>query len=143
MNQVKVSVINDSVNPLPSYAKFGDSGVDLHANEDVTVFVGTPAVIKTGLRVAIPVGCEIQIRSRSGWAIKDGVFVLNSPGTVDSGYRNEIGVILFSTMKDITIKKGDRIAQAVLCPVMKIIWEEVSELPESERGLGGFGSSGV
>ena len=142
MNQV-VSVINDSINPLPTYAKFGDSGVDLHANEDVVVSVGTPTLIKTGLRVAIPVGYEIQIRSRSGCALKDGVFVLNSPGTVDSGYRNEIGVILFSTMKDITIKKGDRIAQAVLCPVMKIVWEEVLELPESDRGLNGFGSSGI
>jgi len=140
--EATVLIINNSDNPVPCYAHPGDSGVDLYANEDTILKMNKPVLIKTGIRVAIPHGYEIQIRSRSGWALKEGIFVLNSPGTIDEGFINEIGIILFSTQKDIEIKKGDRIAQAVLCPVTRIKWEEVSELPDSERGMGGFGSSG-
>ena len=145
---VDVNVFNNSSDVgLPRYAHPGDSGVDLYAIEDTVVHPYTTIIVKTGLHVAIPKSFELQIRSRSGLALKHGIFVLNSPGTIDSGYRNQIGVILYNISKEsFEIKKGDRIAQAVLCPVVDINWIEVDavkQLDETERNLGGFGSTGV
>lgn len=147
MKEINVKVCNKSGQGLPRYAHPGDAGVDLYAAEDQVVHPNSTVIVKTGLHLAIPEGYELQIRSRSGLALKNGIFVLNSPGTVDSGFFNQIGVILYNIEKDIFhIKKGDRIAQAVLCPVFHIVWKEVDtveDLGESERNLGGFGSTGV
>jgi len=129
---------------LPVYHHGGDSGMDLvNADETVTILPGERALIPAGIKVAVPKGYEIQIRSRSGLALKKGLMVLNSPGTIDAGYRGEIGVILLNTSNEAAeIKHGARIAQAVLQKVEFIEWEEVRELPDSTRGDGGFGSTG-
>lgn len=130
--------------PLPSYAKSGDAGVDLHATKDVIVHPMDRALIPTGIAIQLPRGVEAQVRSRSGLALKKGVFVLNSPGTIDSGYTGEIGVILFNTTNEpFSVKRGDRIAQLVFSPVYQAEFKEVDELEETERGGGGFGSTGV
>ena len=151
---------------LPSYAHEGDSGMDVYSVEDVELYPFTPTLVKTGLIAEIPTGYEIQVRPRSGLALKQGVTVFNSPGTVDAGYRNEIGVILLWTpiclcrraihgiyrflQKDMhenlskkMIHKGDRIAQFVLAPVTRCEPVEISEVSDTERGTGGFGSTGV
>jgi len=151
MIEVFVLVVNGSSNPLPTYAHDGDSGVDLCARiedpDGIWLYPHDTKIIPTGLFAAVPDGFEVQIRSRSGLAAKSNIFVLNSPGTIDSTYRNEWGVILRNEGLDrFLIKNGDRIAQAVLCPVLKIKWVERksrSELSETDRNLGGFGSSGV
>ena len=143
---MKIQIINNSKNKLPYYAKPGDAGMDVRADikEPVTLLAGEKILIKTGLYVAIPNGYEIQIRPRSGLAYKYGITVLNSPGTIDSGFRNNCGIILFnSSNKDFIIYPGDRIAQFVLNKVPQIEWEVVDELPNSERGLTGFGNSGI
>lgn len=160
---MKVNVINKGTNPLPSYAKSGDSGMDAMADfsrgvsekfmhlaaydeisKKIIVFSGGRVLVPTGLFTSFPPGYEIQVRSRSGLALKQGVFVLNSPGTIDSGYRNELGVILFNTSDDVfEISHGDRIAQLVLAKVSLIEWNEVVDLDSSDRGEGGFGSTGV
>ncbi|MFH1415468.1 MAG: dUTP diphosphatase [Elusimicrobiota bacterium] len=129
---------------FPGYQHPGDSGIDLiNAYEDTLIEAGERKLIPTGIIVAIPEGYEIQLRSRSGLAIKKGVMVLNSPGTIDSGYRGEVGVILYNTSDDdVMIHKGMRIAQAVLQKIEKIEWEEFDVLPESNRSSGGFGSTG-
>jgi dUTP pyrophosphatase len=129
---------------LPKYQHSGDSGMDLiNACENVVIAPGNRALIPTGIKVAIPHGYEIQVRSRSGLAFKKGIKVLNSPGTIDAGYRGEIGVILFNTSNEpVTIEKNMRIAQAVLQKIEFIEWEETSELDESTRNDGGFGSTG-
>jgi len=147
MSEIIIKVFNNSDLQLPIYAHDGDSGVDLYATHDYTVSPNNRAMIGTGLHVEIPKGYEIQIRSRSGFAWKNGIFVLNSPGTIDYGFIAEIKIILFNTTdRMFEIKKGDRIAQAVLCPVYKIQWDKVNSLDElnkTERNLGGFGSTGV
>lgn len=130
--------------PLPSYAKSGDAGVDLHATKDVIVHPMDRTLIPTGIAIQLPRGVEAQVRSRSGLALKKGIFVLNSPGTIDSGYTGEIGVILFNTTNEpFCVKRGDRIAQLVFSPVYQAEFKEVDELEETERGGGGFGSTGV
>lgn len=164
---MKVQVINKSSNPLPEYAHpVGDSGVDLMAdmwsiqekflfnseiirNLDntiayISIAPGGRALIPTEIYTAIPNGYEIQIRSRSGLALKKGVFVLNSPGTIDAGYRNSYGVILMNLgTEPFEVRQGDRIAQAVLVKVEQIEWEIVESLDETDRNLGGFGSTNV
>ena len=129
---------------LPKYQHAGDSGMDLiNACDDVVIEPGNRALIPAGIKVAIPEGYEIQVRSRSGLALKKGIKVLNSPGTIDAGYRGEIGVILFNTSNEpVTIEKNMRIAQAVLQKVEFIEWVESAELDESTRNDGGFGSTG-
>ncbi len=129
---------------IPEYQHHGDSGIDLvNACQDTVLNPGERKLIPTGIIVAIPVGYELQIRSRSGMAIKQGVMVLNSPGTIDSGYRGEVGVILLNTsIEPVTIQNGQRIAQAVLQKVELIEWEDVKILPDSKRNSGGFGSTG-
>ena len=130
---------------LPEYKTDGSSGMDLMANVEQTVKIlpGEKKIISTGIIVAIPEQYEIQIRPRSGLAAKNGISVLNTPGTIDSDYRGEIKVILINLGKDIfEIKKNDRIAQMIVCPIIKVELEEVESLPETVRGEGGFGSTG-
>ena len=129
---------------LPEYKTDGSSGMDLMANVEQTVKIlpGEKKIISTGIMVAIPEQYEIQIRPRSGLAAKNGISVLNTPGTIDSDYRGEIKVILINFGKDIfQINKNDRIAQMIVCPIIKVELKEVESLPETARGEGGFGST--
>jgi dUTP pyrophosphatase len=129
---------------LPEYKTEGSSGMDLMANvgQTVKILPGEKKIISTGIMLAIPEQYEIQIRPRSGLAAKNGITVLNTPGTIDSDYRGEIKVILINLGKDIfEIKKNDRIAQMIVCPIIKVELEEVESLPETVRGKGGFGST--
>ena len=129
---------------LPEYKTDGSSGMDLMANVEQTVKIlpGEKKIISTGIMVAIPEQYEIQIRPRSGLAAKNGISVLNTPGTIDSDYRGEIKVILINLGKDIfQINKNDRIAQMTVCPIIKVELKEVESLPETARGEGGFGST--
>ena len=135
---------------IPTYNKVGDSGFDLRANvaSSIVVQPGERVLIMTGIYTELPIGFEIQIRPRSGQANKQGATVLNAPGTIDANFRNEIGVIFYNTDKRnaITINRGDRIAQGVICRVDRVNFEIVASpemLSSSERGLAGFGSSGV
>jgi dUTP pyrophosphatase len=129
--------------PLPGYATEGAAGMDLLAARDVTIAPGRRALVPTGLCIALPDGFEMQVRPRSGLALKHGITVLNAPGTVDSDYRGEVGVILLNTGSEpFAIVRGERIAQAVFAPVTQAAWEEVVVLPETRRGAGGFGSTG-
>jgi len=131
--------------PLPQYSHQGDAGVDLlNAGEGIYLKPQERALVPTGIKVAIPSGYELQIRPRSGLAINKGLTILNTPGTIDSGYRGEIKVIIFNTNpgETIEIKKGERIAQAVLKKVEHIEWEEWERLDETRRNEGGFGSTG-
>ena len=140
---MNINIVNKSENPLPKYAKHGDAGMDICAAEDDFISAFNWKAISTGLFVEIPEGYEIQIRSRSGLAFKYGVSVLNSPGTIDSGYRGEIKVILKnSDHHRYEIKKGERIAQMVVAPVTTATFIEVAELSDTERGEGGLGSTG-
>ena len=129
---------------LPEYKTDGSSGMDLMANigQIIKIFPGEKKIIPTGISVAIPKQYEIQIRPRSGLAAKNGISVLNTPGTIDSDYRGEIKVILINLGKDIfQINKNDRIAQMIVCPIIKVELKEVESLPETARGEGGFGST--
>jgi len=131
---------------IPAYAHEDDAGFDfLAANEaPVIIHPGCRAIIPTGICVAVRPGFEIQVRPRSGLAAKDGLTILNSPGTIDASFRGEIKVILHNAVGTFyVVHRGMRIAQGVLCPVYRAEWEEVSELPETARGEAGFGSSGV
>ncbi len=129
---------------LPEYATQGSSGVDLRSSEDYIIKPFERALVATGIRLAIPAGYEVQVRPRSGLALKHGIIIPNAPGTIDSDYRGEVKVILMNLgREDFIIKAGDRIAQMILAPVAKISWEECAELEETERGSGGFGSTGA
>ena len=145
---VDVKVYNSSSNNLPAYETIGSAGMDVRAMlaDSVVLKPGERVIIPTGLYVEIPVGYEIQVRPRSGLAFKKVVTVLNTPGTIDSDYRNQIGVILINLgAEDFTIEPGDRIAQLVLNQVPQINWisvNSVEELSSTDRGLGGFGSTG-
>ena len=130
---------------LPSYKTQGSSGMDLMAfiKDPIKIAPNTSALIPTGISVAIPNDVEIQIRPRSGLAVKSSISVLNTPGTIDSDYRGELKVILFNHSKEeFVVKNNDRIAQIVLMPVLKMDFEEVDNLPDTLRGSGGFGSTG-
>ena len=143
MNTVSVKVMPTGSDPLPSYAPAGAAGRDLRAAESVDIAPGGYALVRTGLRVELPPGYEAQIRSRSGLALKHGVFVLNAPGTIDSDYRGEVGVILANLgPAAFRVEARDRIAQMVVQSVKQAVWE-VADLSASERGEGGFGSTGV
>lgn len=132
--------------PLPEYATPDSAGLDLLAavDGDVTLDPGKRMLVPTGLSIALPPGYEAQVRPRSGLALRNGITVLNSPGTVDADYRGEVGVIL-ANLGDapFVIARGMRIAQMVVAPVTQLRWEEVEALPDSERGAGGFGSTGT
>ena len=128
---------------LPAYATEGAAGMDVLAAEDVMLAPGARHAVATGLAVAIPPGFEIQVRPRSGLALKHGISVPNTPGTIDSDYRGELKVILINHgAEDFAIRRGDRIAQLVLAPVTLASWLEVDSLDETARGQGGFGSTG-
>lgn len=128
---------------LPAYATEGAAGMDVLSAEDVLLAPGARHAVATGLAVAIPQGYEIQVRPRSGLALKHGVTVPNTPGTIDSDYRGELKVILINHGKvAFEIRRGDRIAQLVLAPVVRASWLKVDELDETARGEGGFGSTG-
>ena len=129
--------------PLPAYETEGAAGMDLRAAEAMILKPGARCLVPTGLSIAVPQGFEAQVRPRSGLAVKHGVTVLNSPGTIDSDYRGEIKVPLINHgQEDFLIARGDRIAQMVIAPVTRIGWAEVEALDETTRGSGGFGSSG-
>lgn len=132
---------------LPAYETLGAAGMDVRAavpeSEPMVLTPGDRMMVPTGLSVAIPQGYEIQMRPRSGLAAKHGITCLNSPGTIDSDYRGELKVILINHGQDaFTIARGERIGQMVLAPVTRIVWEQVATLDETERGAGGFGSTG-
>ena len=131
--------------PLPRYMSDHAAGMDLYAavQEELTIPPGGWSLVPTGLAIALPEGYEAQVRPRSGLALKRGVSILNTPGTVDADYRGEVGVILMNHSKqDLVIKRGDRIAQMIINKIEQIVFEEVNELPSSERGAGGFGHTG-
>ena len=132
--------------PLPSYATTQSAGPDLMAavQGEVTLAPGGRQLIPTGLAIALPVGFEAQVRPRSGLALKHGITVLNSPGTIDADYRGEVQVLLINHGDaPFVIKRGDRIAQMVVAPVTQIAWKPVTQLDETERGSGGYGSTGI
>ena len=145
MHHVEIKIVNTSENQIPEYATLGSSGLDLRANlpEPVVLKPMERKMIPTGLFLEIPEGYEVQVRPRSGLALKHGLTCLNSPGTVDSDYRGEIKIILINLSKeDHTINSGDRIAQMVLCKVEKAFLQPVVKLESTLRGEGGFGHTG-
>jgi dUTP pyrophosphatase len=132
--------------PLPSYATEGAAGMDIVAavSEPLVLAPGARALVPTGLRIAVPPGHELQVRPRSGLALRHGIVLPNSPGTIDEDYRGELQVIVLNAgTEPFTVERGMRIAQAVLAPVTRAAWREVDTLPESARGGGGFGSTGT
>lgn len=145
--KIELKYVNTSDTQEPTYAYESDSGFDLRATEDVWIFGNSRALIPTGLSFDIPDGYEIQVRTKSGIALKQGLMVLNSPGTVDSGYQAEIKVIVFNTTTEkVKIPKGQKIAQAVLCPVVNGKWVDlvkVTKLEDKDRNNAGFGSTGL
>ena len=129
--------------PLPAYTTSGAAGMDVVSAEDVAIVPGGRHAVATGLSVAIPSGYEIQVRPRSGLAFKHGITVPNTPGTIDSDYRGELKVLLINHgSEEFAIARGDRVAQLVLAPVTQAAWDEVDQLGSTERGAGGFGSTG-
>ena len=145
MTEILIKRLSKDV-ALPKYETEGSSGLDLAANIDkqIKILPGKSEIISTGLAVAIPKNFEIQIRPRSGLAAKRQISVLNTPGTIDADYRGELKVILINLSdKVFVVEKGLRIAQMVLCPVVKATLKEVTELEDTERGSGGFGSTGI
>lgn len=129
---------------IPQYAHHNDSGLDLYAVEDISIPKGEVRLIKTGITIELPSNTEAQVRPRSGLALKSGITVLNTPGTIDEGYRGEVGVILINHGNSVfEVKQGMKIAQMVVMPVIRVEVEEVEELSNTKRGEGGFGSTGV
>ena len=145
-NQSSVIIRNESGNALPEYATALSAGLDVraHLSEPVVLEPGAYQLIPTGLFVALPEGTELQVRPRSGLAFKHGITVLNAPGTIDADYRGGIGVLLINHgSKSFTIENGERIAQLVLARYERVVWTEADTLPDTQRGEGGFGSTGT
>ena len=143
---MQIKIINKSNHELPNYETIASAGMDLRANisEPITLKSLERTIVKTGLFIELPIGFEAQVRPRSGLAAKKGITVLNSPGTVDADYRGEIGVILVNLSNEaFTIQNGERIAQLIIAKHERADWELVSQLSETVRGEGGFGSTGV
>ena len=141
-----IKIINKSQHELPNYETLASAGTDLRANisEAITLQPLERAIIKTGLFLELPIGFEAQVRPRSGLAAKNGVTVLNAPGTIDADYRGEVGVILVNLSNvPFTIENGERIAQMIIAKHERAEWELVAKLSSTERGEGGFGSTGV
>jgi dUTP pyrophosphatase len=141
-----VHIINKSKHELPRYETIGSSGMDVRANLDAPVEIAPlgRALVKTGLYLEMTPGMECQVRPRSGLALKKGITVLNSPGTIDADYRGEVGVVLVNLSNEIfSVEDGERIAQLVFCKIEQIELKEVNELSNSDRGAGGFGSTGI
>jgi len=142
---MKINIINKSKHALPNYETIASAGMDLRANLDAPIVLKPleRTIIKTGLFMALPVGYEAQVRPRSGLAAKHGITVLNAPGTIDADYRGEIGVILVNiSNEEFVIQDGERIAQMLIAKHERASWVEVEELDETQRGAGGFGSTG-
>lgn len=145
MKNINVKVVNNSGHALPHYATLSSAGMDLRANlqEAKTLQPGERALVPTGIFMELPDGFEAQVRPRSGLALKHGITVLNAPGTIDADYRGEVGVILINLGQEpFVVQHGERIAQLVVAAYSQVNWNEVSDLSETERGAGGFGSSG-
>ena len=143
---MKIKVVNKSKHPLPHYATTQSAGMDLRANLDEPIILKPldRTLVKTGIFMELPAGYEAQVRPRSGLAFKKGITVLNTPGTIDADYRGEVGVILVNlSNEDFVVEDGERVAQMVIAKHEQPSWEEVEELIETERGAGGFGSTGV
>lgn len=143
---MKVKVINRSKHDLPNYETKASAGLDIRANveEPIVLKPLERVLVKTGLFLEIPEGYEAQVRPRSGLALKKGITVLNAPGTIDADYRGEVGVILINlSNEDFSIEDGERIAQVVFAQVEQAVWQQVEALKDTERGEGGFGSTGV
>ena len=143
---MNIKIINKSKHSLPEYETIASAGMDLRANLETAVTLKPleRMIIKTGLFIELPIGIEAQVRPRSGLAAKKGITVLNAPGTVDADYRGEIGVILVNLSKeDFKIENGERVAQLVIAKHERAAWQQVDVLGETERGVGGFGSTGV
>ena len=143
---MEVRIINKSHHPLPQYATIDSAGMDLRANLDAPIVLKPMerCIVPTGLYIALPHGAEAQVRPRSGLAIKKGITVLNSPGTIDADYRGEVGVILINLSSEpFEIQDGERIAQMVVARYEQVEWSAVECLDETERGAGGFGHSGA
>lgn len=143
---MKVEIVNKSKHELPKYATTGSAGMDIRANIEQPIVLKPleRCLVPTGLHIALPEGYEAQIRPRSGLALKKGLTVLNSPGTIDVDFRGEIGVILINlSSEDFTINDGERIAQMVIAHYEQAEWEPVETLDDTERGTGGFGHSGI
>lgn len=141
-----IKIINNSQHELPNYETLASAGMDLRANisEAITLQPLERAIVKTGLFIELPIGFEAQVRPRSGLAAKNGVTVLNAPGTIDADYRGEVGVILVNLSNvPFTIENGERIAQMIIAKHERAEWELVAKLSSTERGEGGFGSTGV
>lgn len=147
MKHLKVRIINRSGNPLPAYSTPESAGMDVRAwlpDGPVTLMPGHRALIGTGLYMELPAGYECQVRPRSGLALRHGISIVNSPGTVDADYRGEVGVILINLGQEpFTVTSGERICQIVIKEYVPVQWDEVSSLDPSERGDGGFGHTGV
>ena len=141
--KVKFQRINQSAE-LPTYAHPGDAGMDIRSIEELTIDPGARALVHTGLVMVLPPGYEAQVRPRSGLALKNGITVLNPPGTIDEGYRGEIGVILANFGSEpFKVEKGAKIAQMVIAPCTRVEIVEIDEVDDTVRGTGGFGSSGL
>ncbi|MFT6749801.1 MAG: dUTP pyrophosphatase [Flavobacterium sp.] len=143
---MQIKIINKSQHQLPNYETIASAGMDLRANIDQPIILKSleRAIVNTGLFIELPIGTEAQVRPRSGLAAKSGITVLNAPGTIDADYRGEIGVILVNLSADeFTIQNGERIAQLIIAKHERAEWQEVSELSQTSRGKGGFGSTGL
>lgn len=146
MHKIKINVVNNGHQPLPQYATAQSAGMDLRADidEPIVLHPMERRLIKTGLHIALPEGYEAQVRPRSGLALKHGITVLNSPGTIDADYRGEVCVLLINlSQEDFTVNAGERIAQMVVARHEQVEWVTVSRLDETERGTGGYGHTGV
>jgi dUTP pyrophosphatase len=143
MYKLKVKKLSETAK-LPEYAHPGDAGMDLFSNEEIILKPGEYKVVKTGISIELPPSTEAQVRPRSGLAAKHGITVLNTPGTIDEGYRGEVGVILINHSKsDFEISKGMKIAQMIIATVIRADVEETDQVSDTRRGDGGFGSTGV
>jgi len=142
---MKVKIVNKSKHPLPQYATVASAGFDVRANIEAPMVLKSMerTLVPTGLFMELPEGSEAQVRPRSGLALKHGITVLNSPGTIDADYRGELKVLLINLSKeDFTVNDGERIAQVIVAKHERVQWEEVTQLMETERGAGGFGHTG-
>ncbi|RMB63528.1 dUTP diphosphatase [Dokdonia sinensis] len=143
---MKIKVINKSEHPLPHYETIASAGMDLRANNQENIIIAPMerAIVPTGIYMELPIGVEAQVRPRSGLAAKKGITVLNAPGTIDADYRGEVGVILVNLSKEtFVVENGERIAQMVIAKHERADWESVTELSSTDRGEGGFGSTGI
>lgn len=146
MSEIKVKIINKSGNPLPAYATQLSAGMDVRAwlDSPLTLAPMQRALVPTGLRIELPEGYECQLRPRSGLALKKGITLLNSPGTIDADYRGEIGVIVINlSTESVVLNDGERICQMVIAPYTRVEWDEAESLSSTERGEGGFGHTGM